>query len=95
MRKSLITPKSIALLRKGLITLKSIPIIAKRFNYAELYQAYGHYTLTQQGLEPINFNEKNSQKFDFFIFEDRFFSLNVSTFNQLNNYTHIILSSKF
>ena len=28
--------------------------IAKRFNYAELYQLSGHYTLTNQGLEPRN-----------------------------------------
>ena len=32
--------------------------IEKRFNYAELYQLSGHYTLTRQGLEPINLNEK-------------------------------------
>ena len=31
---------------------KCMPIIAKRFNYAELYQAYGHYTIAVSGLEP-------------------------------------------
>ena len=44
-RKYAISPKSILL-------PKSIPIIAKRFNYAELYQAYGHYTIAMSGLEP-------------------------------------------
>ena len=45
--------------------------IAKRFNYAELYQLSGHYTFTVLGLEPINYNEKNSRKFKNFDFEHR------------------------
>ena len=55
--KSLIYAKKVnllarkyAILRKSILLPKSVPIIAKRFNYAELYQLSGDYTLTQKGL---------------------------------------------
>ena len=58
LRKSLITPKSVAIIAKRFINAEKYTFIAKRFDYAELYQLSGYYTLTRQGLKPINLNKK-------------------------------------
>ena len=38
---------------KSILLPKSMHIIAKRFNYAELYRLSGHYTIVMSGLEPF------------------------------------------
>ena len=43
-KKANLLARKYAILRKSILLPKSMPIIAKRFNYAELYQADGHYT---------------------------------------------------
>ena len=71
LRKSILLPKSVPIIAKRFINAEKYIFIAERVNYAELYQLSGHYTFTVLGLEPINYNEKNSRKFKNFDFEHR------------------------